>query len=912
MTINSETRVAGPFDGNDSTVFFPFTFKVFDADEVRVVAETGAVETDLELGTDYTVTLNADQNAAPGGSVVLANPLATGTRLTLTSALEMLQPVDLTNQGGFYPRVINSALDRLTILLQQLASVVSRTLKFPLSDGPVGDLPGRSARAGTVLAFDEATGEPVAGPDIASVNGVVGALVAINTVSDNIVDVNTVADNIADVNTVSDNIADVNTVAGSITDVNTVAGNIADVNTVADNITDLSNFSGVYYGPSATDPTTRRDGSPLQVGDLYFSTVTNAMRAYNGSAWRESVTGAVTVQNLSGDGVETEFLLDYAPESEGITNVFISGVYQQKNTYDLGGANGDVLIFDEAPPAGTDNIEVVVSSLVPSDDKLRQELSLDASGMIGLNGSTLRGFYGEKVSIESFGAVPGGDIADACDAALAALAGTDKVLYLPNTVYKISRTIRLDGLNVYSDGCEIQKDFDGVGIEIQGGADYFDLEGTLYLRGTGAGFYDPTLPGAVPPANPNAHGVWFNSARIRIRGKIICQYHQGDLYRFTCAGNMNKTNIDALWGWWGGRGVYFEGTQDDFSVCEINLFMQFTWGSGIATSADFMGRDWKGFWYSENAALDGVSPGMDIKKLRSSDLTIYCEQQNTAREVVLGAACNRNTIRSFRHNKDDDYAGAAGNNTWLDGGWKYNPGFPGDTRTATPSIIRGDRVRSNTSGEYVAQTFLGGSALLGSVRGEGGTTSPYIKLVSANGGSSIALANDDFSVTIAGNRALKWSSTGLTLGVGAFDVSGTTSGKEVDVTTTSLKSSRNSTAARDHLEFYNPNGKVGGISTSATATTYATSSDRRLKENIEEADSASVVIDAIQVVQYDWLADGSHEDWGVVAQQVAEVYPRAVTETDQFMVDYSKFVPLLIKEVQELRARVASLEAPVE
>lgn len=376
MTINSETRVAGPFDGNDSTVSFPFTFKVFDSADVRVVAETGAVETDLELGTDYTVALNADQNASPGGSVVLVAPLATGTRLTLTSALEMLQPVDLTNQGGFYPRVINSALDRLTILLQQLASVVSRTLKFPLSDGPVGDLPGRSARAGTVLAFDEATGEPVVGPDISSVNGVAGALAAVNTVANNIADVNTVADNIADVNTIGQNIADVNTVAANIADVNTVVDNIADVNTVADNIDDLSNFSGVYYGPSAANPTTRRDGTPLQVGDLYFNTVTNALRTYNGSAWRESVSGVVTVQNLSGDGVETEFQLDYAPESEVITNVFVGGVYQQKNTYALGGPNGDVLIFDVAPPVGTDNIEVVVSSLVPSDDKLRQELSI--------------------------------------------------------------------------------------------------------------------------------------------------------------------------------------------------------------------------------------------------------------------------------------------------------------------------------------------------------------------------------------------------------------------------------------------------------------------------------------------------------------------------------------------------------
>lgn len=445
MTINSETRVAGPFDGNDSTVSFPFTFKVFDSDEVRVVAETGAVETDLELGTDYTVTLNADQNASPGGSVVLVDPLATGARLTLTSALEMLQPVDLTNQGGFYPRVINSALDRLTILLQQLASVVSRTLKFPLSDGPVGDLPGRSVRAGTVLAFDEATGEPVAGPDISSVNGVAGALVAINTVAVNIADVNTVATNIADVNTVGQNLADVNTVVDNIADVNTVADNIADVNTVADNITDLSNFSGVYYGPSATEPTTRRDGSPLQVGDLYFSTITNAMRTYNGSAWRESVSGAVTVQNFSGNSVETEFLLDYAPESEVITNVFIGGVYRQKNTYELGGANGDVLIFSEAPPAGTNNIEVVVSSLIPSDDKLRQELAnggqqLVDSAVVGYGSQTVYDRLSQYVSVKDFGAV-GDGTADDTIAIKAAIDATTGVLFFPAGSYRVTSTI---------------------------------------------------------------------------------------------------------------------------------------------------------------------------------------------------------------------------------------------------------------------------------------------------------------------------------------------------------------------------------------------------------------------------------------------------------------------------------------
>lgn len=159
MTINSEVRIAGPFSGNDVTVDFPFAFKVFDADEVLVVREEAGVELVLELSVDYTVALNADQEAAPGGAVtLLAGPLPSGETLTLTSALAPLQPVDLTNQGGFYPRVINNAFDRVTILLQQLGAQVARSVRFPLSDGTElqAELPTKAERANRYVIFDAA------------------------------------------------------------------------------------------------------------------------------------------------------------------------------------------------------------------------------------------------------------------------------------------------------------------------------------------------------------------------------------------------------------------------------------------------------------------------------------------------------------------------------------------------------------------------------------------------------------------------------------------------------------------------------------------------------------------------------------------------------------------------------------
>lgn len=140
MTISSENRKAGPYTGNDSTSAFPFAFKVFSAADVLVVhTDLGSVESTLTLGTDYTVALNPNQDSNPGGTVTLPAPLTSGYLLTLTSNVANLQPTNLTNQGGFYPAVLNAALDRLTILIQQVIEQLSRAVKTPISSNLTPD-----------------------------------------------------------------------------------------------------------------------------------------------------------------------------------------------------------------------------------------------------------------------------------------------------------------------------------------------------------------------------------------------------------------------------------------------------------------------------------------------------------------------------------------------------------------------------------------------------------------------------------------------------------------------------------------------------------------------------------------------------------------------------------------------------
>ena len=106
--------------------------------------------------------------------------------------------------------------------------------------------------------------------------------------------------------------------------------------------------------------------------------------------------------------------------------------------------------------------------------------------------------------------------------------------------------------------------------------------------------------------------------------------------------------------------------------------------------------------------------------------------------------------------------------------------------------------------------------------------------------------------------------------------------------------------------------EYGSITIAGTTTSYNTSSDERLKENIKDAEDAGDKIDAIKIRQFDWKENGEHEDYGVIAQELLPVAPEAVSkgenEDDMMAVDYSKLVPTLIKEIQALRKRVEELE----
>ncbi len=111
-------------------------------------------------------------------------------------------------------------------------------------------------------------------------------------------------------------------------------------------------------------------------------------------------------------------------------------------------------------------------------------------------------------------------------------------------------------------------------------------------------------------------------------------------------------------------------------------------------------------------------------------------------------------------------------------------------------------------------------------------------------------------------------------------------------------------------------GTVGTIISTNSSTTYNTSSDYRLKEDLRDFDGLSKV-SSIKVYDFKWKIEDSRTE-GVLAHELQEVIPYAVygekDEVDENGkpkmqgVDYSKLVPVLIKAIQELNAKVSALE----
>ena len=276
----------------------------------------------------------------------------------------------------------------------------------------------------------------------------------------------------------------------------------------------------------------------------------------------------------------------------------------------------------------------------------------------------------------------------------------------------------------------------------------------------------------------------------------------------------------------------------------------------------------------------------------------------------------------------------------FDGPVKFNKDLRinGETTiTDTVRITEGLQSTSTTTGDLIISggvgvaknLYVGGNVDVGGNLNFSGITT-FTGAIDANGGATIdniriGITGDNEIDTTSGNLIL--DSAGGTVNItdnvtisGDTDITGNV---DIDDTTQSTSTSTGALKVDGGVGIAK-NLHVGGTSTLGGNTaitgdltvtgdiTAFFTSDQRLKDNITPIEDSLSKVVSLSGNTYDWNEKSGKEghDVGVIAQEVLEVLPEAVTTRDNgyLAVDYQKIVPLLVQAVKELSAKVEDLE----
>jgi hypothetical protein len=202
----------------------------------------------------------------------------------------------------------------------------------------------------------------------------------------------------------------------------------------------------------------------------------------------------------------------------------------------------------------------------------------------------------------------------------------------------------------------------------------------------------------------------------------------------------------------------------------------------------------------------------------------------------------------------------------------------------------------------------------------------------------------NYAINLQPNGGLVYVSKGNAgdFRVGNFVANGTGQGVKInsDSNQGAIIVETHLTSARSLMMFVNGNGTVGSIQTNSSSTSYNTSSDYRLKENVDYTWDATTRLKQLKPARFNFIADDTNTlvD-GFLAHEVSSIVPEAISGEKDAMqpavlytanddipegkevgdvkfaetiasqsIDQSKLVPLLVKTIQELEARITALE----
>ena len=360
MTVSSSTTKVS-LSANGTQHSFAYTFKIFaDADLEVIVRTSAGAETVQTLNTNYIVT---GAGNASGGNVLFKfntgdasnahhdastdHRPADGTTVVIRRNLTLTQGTDYVENDPFPAAAHEDALDRLTMVTQQIQEEVDRSIKASTGNTFSGATFTLSAsdRANKVFSFDS-SGNLTVTQELGTFQGnfASGTAYAVrdlvkDTSTNNIFIVNeahtssgsqplttnansakyTLIVDAASATTSATAAATSATAAASsataaASSASTASGHKDTATTKASEAassataaaasaaaaaTSADNFDDVYYGAKSSEPSTDNDGDAISTGDLFFDTTANALKVYTGSAWQ--ITTQASLTSVAGD-----------------------------------------------------------------------------------------------------------------------------------------------------------------------------------------------------------------------------------------------------------------------------------------------------------------------------------------------------------------------------------------------------------------------------------------------------------------------------------------------------------------------------------------------------------------------------------------------------------------------------------
>ena len=521
----------------------------------------------------------------------------------------------------------------------------------------------------------------------------------------------------------------------------------------------------------------------------------------------------------------------------------------------------------------------------------------------------------DVVSVKDFGAV-GNGVADDTAAINLALATGKKTIFIPAGVYKITSTVTIPAFySVVGEGYTsengtsdrgatvILKSFNGTGVVLMGNVSFENLQVEGGASNTGDGIQikgGRTVLRNVCVNKQGGSGIRIgadndNTINVNLwRLDSVVSIHNGSHGLYIHHGNTNTT------------GTFPQGVPDVNAGTATHLDLRSNGGDGLRQKNAIDNRFF-GVVCQNNTGY-GVRYEADA---RGHNIFGLYTEANTAGELLYAAGANDNiTIGNRTATSTSGWTDQGTRNFWIETNGNITDAYTFGLRIALANLSSG----GETQIDMYADT---NAAKVASVVGKQatGTGGKVILRTKRNGDTQVdRLSIDESGLAVLSNTSGfaigKASNDTTTAGIYLGDVG---SGNNSRVNMVGSGSSSDTKFA-----FYNSNGQVGTITTSGTATAYNTSSDYRLKENVQPADKSVALASVMSwpISSFTWKANGQ-TDTGVIAHELQAVKPGAVSgekdsmrgeDIDPQGVDYSKLVPELVAAVQYLAERVAILE----